>query len=538
MQTKEEILKTIKVLILCVIIFIVAFIVYHFIVNWGNHKPKEEPDSIDYSFTNINENYQNPHYCSAGYYIVDDVSTDEVKTVMLDEKLNVIETFNFSQEQIYCLYDHYYLINDQGSYILKRNNSIVAGNINFNDVLTNRLVLYRDNADTSAQYISYLYLYNVINNYPNFIVNDFVYNAYNNEAYMGILYNLKTGTIIDSHLNDAYQISDNKDYLYVQSLNSYLFNTLNETKLLEGKELIFASLNKEKKIVTNNSTNNLIYKDVNGYGIADFTGNIVIPAQNLNFSLTSNNGDYFVVMKNGKYGIINKFGSLALDYNYDFITTTPEFIITVQNKKLVIYNNTLEILTDEYTTKENTITIQQFTDFYQIKNIMTDEENELILMKTGKINLIRGLNYIANSELFYDQPAFLVNQKGSFSVYFNQDEKMGINTKYQSNVTKAIMLNYNQLYTELPTENKIRYNYYRINSGSLIASYTKEKVDVEFEVFKVDKLVFSRENNKISVYYHNNLYDEITADKISHLNANNYVVQQEGKNNFVQIIQK
>ena len=195
MQTKEEILKTIKVLVLCVIIFIGAFIIYHFIVNWGNHKPKEKIDAIDYAFKNINENYQNPQYCPAGYYLVDDVTTDKTKTVMLDENLNVIETFNFSQENVYCLYDHYYLINDQGSYILKRNNSIVAGNINFNDVLTNRLVLYHDNAE-DAKYISYLYLYNVVNNYPNFMVNDIVYNAYNNEAYMGILYNLKTGQII------------------------------------------------------------------------------------------------------------------------------------------------------------------------------------------------------------------------------------------------------------------------------------------------------------------------------------------------------
>ena len=537
MQTKEEILKTIKVLVLCVIIFIGAFIIYHFIVNWGNHKPKEKIDAIDYAFKNINENYQNPQYCPAGYYLVDDVTTDKTKTVMLDENLNVIETFNFSQENVYCLYDHYYLINDQGSYILKRNNSIVAGNINFNDVLTNRLVLYHDNAE-DAKYISYLYLYNVVNNYPNFMVNDIVYNAYNNEAYMGILYNLKTGQIIDSHLNDAYQIRDNKDYLYAQSLNSYLFNTLNETKLLEGKELIFANVDKEKKQVLNNSQQNVIYKDVNGYGIANWQGNVVVNAQNLNLQLTSNNSDYFVVRKDGKYGLINKFGSLVLTYNYDYITTTPEFIITVQNKKLVIYNNTLEIISDAYTTKDNTIIMQEYPDFYQLKTIMTDEENELILMKTGQVYLLRGLNYILYSELFYDQPAYLVNQKGNFSIYFNAEAKNDLNTKYQSNVTKALMLNYNELYTELPADDKIRYNYYRINSGSLIASYTKESVDVEFEIFKVDELIFSRQDQKISVYYHNNLYDEIPADKISHLNGDTYLLEQEGKNNFVQIKQK
>ena len=88
---------------------------------------------------------------------------------------------------------------------------------------------------------------------------------------------------------------------------------------------------------------------------------------------------------------------------------------------------------------------------------------------------------------------------------------------------------------DFPKNNKWQYIFYRINTGVALNSYIKDTIDVDFEVFKHKDLIFSRENNKISIYYQNILQSEIEASKIVPLHDTYYLVVQNNQNNLVKI---
>lgn len=542
MQTKEQIIKTVKVVILCTISFILILTIYHFFINRSQTHKKKEENKINYKLEVINEDYRNASYCAGGYYLIDSGTENKDNTLILNEKLDLIETFNLPLNKIYCLYDNYYLVDSNGTYILKRNGSIIKNNLDFSNPMVNRLDIYHDETDSKALYINYLYLYDIINNKRHFYNNGIVYASIDLNNYAGLIFNAKNGTIIDSKVAKAYLINSNnkmiRQYLYVKGINDYLYDINNQNKLLEGKELIFASVDEDNNVCYNNSENNIIYHDIDGYGIANFNGNIILKAKNQNLVITDDNTSYFITIKDGKYGLINAFGSQTLENNYDYIYAAKEFILVIKNKQLTIYDNNLKIISDEYQTVDNKISVQKYANFYQIKNVFVKEPKELIITFDGQINLVNSLNGIKYSELFYDNLCYLINLDGKYYIYFSNEEKKNINTDYKENVTKALMPSYNRLYTELPFDGKIRYNFYRINTGTVIESYTKEKVDVEFEVFGVNNLIFSRENNKISIYNGETLYDEITALKITHLHDDYYLITKDDGNSFVKIEQK
>ena len=134
MQTKDQIIKTVKIVVICVVVFILLMVIYHYFINVRTRIIAPEKEKVGYNLSEIDSDYENPTYCEGGYFIVQENENDVSNTVILDTNMRVIEKFNLPKENIYCLYDNYYLVNNNGHYTLKRNNSIVAGNIDISDV--------------------------------------------------------------------------------------------------------------------------------------------------------------------------------------------------------------------------------------------------------------------------------------------------------------------------------------------------------------------------------------------------------------------
>ncbi len=532
MQMSEQVKKTIKVVVICVVIFILLLLVYHFFINRvGQVKPQKEKP-LNYAVEVVNDNYQNPEYCSGNYFIIENNENNNLKTLILNDDLNIIESLNVPKSAVYCLYDDYYLIKNNETYTLKRRGSIIASNIDFSYDLNE---IYHESSSSNALYISKSYLDAVVNNKNHFMVSNKVAYASN------ILINMETGKTIDDKLTAAYKVNilngEDTKYLYLEGLTSYLYNINNGQKYLENKNIIFAK--NENNEVTNNSQNNVVFKDEVGIGVADFKGNIIIKPDAQNIQLESSNSNYFAVNRNGKYGLVNAFGNTVWDFTYDNIIVLDEFILAITNKNLNIFDTQLKQINEkEYLVKDTQINVIKYAKFYQIQSVINNTEQELIITKDGQLNTITGLRPILYGEYFYDKDCYLINDAGKAYIYVDDNTKFVINLGLKNNVDNAIMLNNNRLYTDFMNDNKIQYGYYRINSGTALGSYLKDKVDVTIDVIKYHDLVFSRENEKISVYYNNTLKDEIEAQKISHLNDDYYALTTSEKVSMVKIIQK
>ena len=109
-----------------------------------------------------------------------------------------------------------------------------------------------------------------------------------------------------------------------------------------------------------------------------------------------------------------------------------------------------------------------------------------------------------------------------------------LNTK----IDKVMILDTNKLYLELKArDNKVRYDYYRINSGKVDKSYTVSDFNINNYVFKVKNLIFSEENKYTKIYAKDKLYDEIENAVIRPIKDDYYLLSQDGKNSFVYIKQ-
>ena len=111
-------------------------------------------------------------------------------------------------------------------------------------------------------------------------------------------------------------------------------------------------------------------------------------------------------------------------------------------------------------------------------------------------------------------------------------------TNFKNNIDNTYMLNFNELYLDYKYEEKIKYSFYRINSGKLIEAYSKDELDQEFESYKVKKVVFVRQNDTIKVYFNNDEYDSFTATELSHLHDDYYLLKTSDENKFIHIMQK
>ena len=225
MQTKEQIIKTIKVMVVCAVLFVLLLVVYHYFIDKrGQAKPIKQEKS-NYAMTEINEKFENPSYCEGGYFLVETKENDNAKTLILDNELKTIETINSPKTNIYCLYDGYYLINNDGSYTLKRKGSIIKSNITFD---TNEVM--KDETDNLALFVATSYLKAMINKEPYFKINDIIYAG-------NYLINVNTGQTLDNGVSKAYKVNikdvNDINYLYVESNNNYIWDIKNKT-LLSG----------------------------------------------------------------------------------------------------------------------------------------------------------------------------------------------------------------------------------------------------------------------------------------------------------------
>ena len=532
MQDKKQIIKTIKVLIICVICFVTILVIYHYFMNVLQKPHKEEVKKISYERKEVNENYQNPSYCDGGYYIIEEKENNEVNTLILNDDLSLIEKINGSSDNVFCLYDRYYLVKIDDNYILKRNNSIVAKV----DMNSPKETVYQDTSSKNISYINKLYISNIVNKELAFTIGNYAYA----KADEGILINTITGQVIDKTVKNAYQVEINNEikYLYVESVSNYLLDINNDKKLLNYYKLVFDNVNSNIK-VRNASTKYFIFQSANKMGLMDINGNVIIGLDNQNIKLETNDGSYFAVKRNEKYGLINSFGNVVLDFTYDDIYVTDDFIFTLKDKVLDIYtSNMQEVSKGEYKTLNDNLDLTKYDEFYQIKDIITDNNYELIITKDKKINLVKELKPINYYEYFYDKKGYYVVDDEATNIYEGSDKKVRLMSNINGKLDKIMLLDFNKIYLELKTrDDKIRYDYYRLNSGKLDNSYAVTDFNISNNVFKVKNLIFSDENKNIKIYVKDELYDELENAVIRHIKDDYYLLNMNDKNAFVYIKQ-
>ena len=271
----------------------------------------------------------------------------------------------------------------------------------------------------------------------------------------------------------------------------------------------------------------------------DINGNVIIGLDNQSIKLETNDGSYFAVKRNEKYGLINSFGNVVLDFTYDDIYVTDDFIFTLKDKVLDIYtSNMQEVSKGEYKTLNDNLDLTKYDEFYQIKDIITDNNYELIITKDKKINLVKELKPINYYEYFYDKKGYYVVDDEATNIYEGSDKKVRLMSNINGKLDKIMLLDFNKIYLELKTrDDKIRYDYYRLNSGKLDNSYAVTDFNISNNVFKVKNLIFSDENKNIKIYVKDELYDELENAVIRHIKDDYYLLNMNDKNAFVYIKQ-
>ena len=523
-------MKTIKVVAICVAVFIGVIIIYHLFINGPSaKKPVDNSINIDFAYEDVNEEYTNPLYCGDHLFKVE----TEDEEIILSRDLKKIAEIP-GKNNLFCLYDGYYLVKNNNRYSLMKNGSIIQGNIDFTNPQNYRTTLYQDSTDASSKHIAYLYLYNVILNQQNLIYQDLVYVPFNNDA--GLLYDAITGQIIAQNIKKIFPVKMNEEeqpYLFIDASSTYLWDIKNNQKLLENVDIIWHQ--KTEDTVYTNSLQNFVYRENNQEGLINIKGNVILTPENQTIDIASANETYYAVAKNGKYGLINNALNVAFDYIYDQIIVMDDFIFAVKDKTLTIYDNLLKPVGDEYQILNNAITVTKYQGFYQVQNVVSDGTRELIVTNEAKTHLVTGIKLIENSTYFYQTPCYLVNDKGNFFIYFAADKQINLDTNFRDNVDHVRFLNDNRLYLDLKKDNKYQYVFYRVNTGAVLHSYIKDNLDMTFEVFANKDLVFSRENEKISIYYQNILQKEIEAQQIIPLADDFYKVVSANKNAWVKI---
>ena len=164
MEDPKSILKTLKIIAICSVIFILVIVIYHLIIN-SHRIEKVEKERIDYSLTEVNTNYDNPKYCN-NFYVVNDKLNKTA--IILNEDLQTIENLSIPVEDVYCLYDDYYLIkNNSNNVTLKKNGSIID-TIDLNVIDSGKIY-----NDVGGMYLTYEYIMNTLNNEKTLLLNFF-----------------------------------------------------------------------------------------------------------------------------------------------------------------------------------------------------------------------------------------------------------------------------------------------------------------------------------------------------------------------------
>lgn len=91
----------------------------------------------------------------------------------------------------------------------------------------------------------------------------------------------------------------------------------------------------------------------------------------------TDNSDFGLVINNGKYGLVNKKGTLLLNTDFDSIETTNNYIITLKNNVINIYDNNAKKLTSD--------------DIKNIYEIVAVEKDDYLFIYITDTNLNRNV---------------------------------------------------------------------------------------------------------------------------------------------------
>ncbi|MEG1288225.1 MAG: hypothetical protein RSD29_02630, partial [Bacilli bacterium] len=357
------------IIILCIILFMIVINII------SNHQTK----NVDKKKTElvINELYDNVTYYNDSLFLI----KESESTKLLDKNLKLIEDIKTTSNNVFPLYDDYYLVLSNDNYILKRKGSIIKKDIKFINPGLFKNDFFQDKP---SKFISYMYLYNVVNNKKTVILNDYVFTG-------NLLYNSTTGVIIDESVTKVEVI--NNDYLYVLSNDlEYIIDTKNDKKILEEYKFKFDHFISNKY---------LVIKENNLYGLATYDGKVLLYPE-FNDIITTPSNNIIIAKKGEYYGIINKVANIVLPFIYDSIECYKDFYFTIKNNELNIYNKNNKLVTDtSYKVKDiNNLNIKEYDDFYSLKVLEPNlVEKTLIIDKSGNINLVDDITYIKYSEI-------------------------------------------------------------------------------------------------------------------------------------------
>ncbi|MEG1506227.1 MAG: hypothetical protein RR478_01880 [Bacilli bacterium] len=502
-------LKIGSIILVCIFIFIVIINVL------GNKKTDKE--NISKTELTINELYDNVSFYNDSTFMV----KEKDNTKLIDKNLKLIENIKVKSENVFCLYDDYYLVKVNDNYILKRKGSIIEKDIQFINPELSKTDLYQD---SDSFYVSYIYLYNVISGKNTLKLNDYV-------SAGSLLYNASNGEIIDTEVVSVEVV--NKNYLYIKTINKeYLYDTKNNKKILEDYKFNFTK---------NKGNEFIIIEKNNKYGIATYDGKVILYPDYDDISIMSNNKNVIAVKKGEYYGLINKSADIILPFIYDTIRVYNDIYFAFKNNDVIIYDKNNKVLSENtYKIKDiNTLIINEYDDFYTLEVVMDKSlEKKLIITKEGQINLVDDIIKIKYSDIFTGKEKFIVDIDNSFYLSFNSSEKIGLSEKIIDKIENAVMIDNNKVYIDFPLKNlnKSRYIYFKYNTGNLINYNTQEKIEKNFYVFKSNNLIFSKEDNITNIY--NEKFDLLKVEEnlnIEYLYNDYYLYKTESSSKLMEI---
>ena len=298
---------------------------------------------VSQKFESISKYENNYTYGTVdGKYVVYDIN---------GQKIDTLENKEYTE-----LKDGYYSYCDDTVLTLKRNGNIVStinSSINcfqIKDVI-NEFKLYKDDYDEKA-------FYNSFYDYEESGKENIVYTYYINKENITktVFYNKITGELIKEidgkiakyNVNNELKYYKNTTIKGVRLINIDTYEPIFKEYYSDIEPSIYpkASINYSNIYIENNKY--IVAVKKNKYGLIDYKGKIILPFEYDNLTLGKNSDKYIVAIKNNKYGLVEITSKKNIaEFTYDLIVMTDNFIITVKNKKLSIFNKSLKVISYE-----------------------------------------------------------------------------------------------------------------------------------------------------------------------------------------------
>lgn len=307
-----------------------------------------EYDEI-YKIANYDYKYD-PIKVSDKYFIV----KKNDKYGVIDFNGKVIEEIKYNY--IENLSDEYYLINDNGTRLLKRNGNLVADVTNYKNGK-----VYKDNTDSKSLYImlnEYLYSDSLAIGQNSDVINlggnlRAVYYK-DNQVVSGIdlesssiIYDASTGKILKK-IPGMINKTDSSYYYVGYSLATYMtkgtYYDNNFNDLLADKDYYFYSMQCDG----NDYSGSIVTNKPGSYGY--FSTNkkeLILPIEYQNIYSSNENETLFSVKKNDKFGLVDDKNTILLPIEYDYILVINNYYVAaVKDNNLFIYDKDLNSIDD------------------------------------------------------------------------------------------------------------------------------------------------------------------------------------------------